>query len=232
MKELKKKLIAILMTGILATSLVACGNTNKIQEDICPGKTLGAEGQPMVRAEGFDPTVDMSFKTVDTNGNPVTNKIFEGSERGVYLVFWQTDNDKTIAELEKLNGLVDTAKEHQYKIVGVVMDGEKNAERAKDMAKDLKFENIIWNEEVASRYIGVEDFFSKEFHEDNKADLSQFNEMPKAGDPVSTRTNSRGQIQTSCTLVPIDAEKIEEIIKNNDSNATYGELLEQERGGK
>lgn len=244
MKKIIKKSIMILITGIIATSLVACSNTNgntkgildtnisEIQGDFCPGKELGPEGQPMTLAEGFDTTVDMSFKTVDTNGNPVTNEIFAGSEHGVYLIFWQTDNDKTIAELEKLNSLVDVAKEHKYKIVGVVMDGEKNSKKAKDIAKDLKFQNIIWNKEVASRYVGVEDFFSEEFHEANKENFSQFSEIPKVDDPVSTLANSRGQVQSSFVLVPMDAEKIEEMIKNNDSNATYEELLEQERAGK
>ena len=224
-----KKLITILLAGIIATSLVACSSTNKTDEEICPGKLLGDEGTPMTQAEGFDTTIDMAFNTVDTNGNPVTNEIFEGSERGVYLVFWQTDSEKTVAELEKLNNLVDTAKKYDYKIVGIVMDGDKNADKAKELTKDLNFENIVWNDEVASRYAGIDKFFSKKYYEENKETFEQFLETPNVGDPVSTFENSRGQLQSSCSLLPVKAEKIEETMKNNNYNATYEELVEQEK---
>lgn len=94
-------------------------------------------------AEGFDTTVDMSFTTTDTKGDTVTNDIFSGTDKGVWIVFWQTDNDKTAAELEKLNGMLDTAEKSGYKIVGVVMDGKDQPDKAKEMTEKLGFTNIV-----------------------------------------------------------------------------------------
>lgn len=184
----------------------------------------------MAMAEGFDQTVDMTFHTKDTNGTPVTNEIFSGTERGVWLVFWQTDNDKSLTELTRLNDMLPIAKENGYKIVGIVMDGEENSDKAKEMTTNLGFTNIIWNDEVASRYNGISNFFSKEFYENNKELYSQFIVMPNLGDPVSGLANSRGQLQSSCTMIPMSNEKIEEQWKNNNSNATFEELQEEAFG--
>lgn len=224
-----KKILSIAIAAMLALSLAGCGNTNSSSdEELCPGKQPGVAGNPPVLAEGFDTTVDMSFSTVDTNGNAVTNEIFAGTDHGVWLIFWQTDNDKTAAELEKLNGMLATAEENGYKIVGVVMDGKKNPEKAKEMTANLGFSNIVWNEEVAARYEGVGAFFTEEYHKENAENFANLKNPPKAGDPVSARTNSRGQMQSSCVLIPISETKIEEMWQNN-SNATYEELMEQER---
>lgn len=227
-----KKIITMLIAALLIVSLAGCTNTqDTADKDICPGKQLGDEGAPMTKAEGFDQTVDMSFNTVDTNGNPVTNNVFSGTERGTWLVFWQTDNHKSITELKRLNNMLPIAEENGYKVVGIVMDGERNSKKAKEMTSELNFTNIVWNDEVAARYDGISDFFSKEFYEKNKEMYAQFTVMPELGEPVSTRVNSRGQLQTSCSLVTISDKKIEGMWKNNDSNATYEELLEQERDG-
>ena len=223
-----KKVSAILLAALMTASLAGCvGGKPALDEDICPGKLLGDEGTPPVQAEGFDPTVDMSFTTVDTNGNPVSNEIFAGSDKGVWLVFWQTDNGKSETELKRLNDMLSTAEENGYKIVGVVMDGEKNGQKAKEMTLDLDFTNILWNGEVAARYSGVADFFTESFYKENQEDLEKMEPKPNLGDPISTRANSRGQIQTSCTLVPISNEKMEQLMKDNNSNATYEELQEQ-----
>lgn len=222
-----KKWIAILLAAIMALSLAACGTTEEydISENLCPGKQPGVSGNEPTQAEGFDPNEDMSFTTKDLTGNAVTNEIFAGTERGVWVLFWQTASKKSAAELEKLNGLVDVAAENGYKILSIVMDGEKNAETAKKMVTGLDFEHIVWNDSMALRFHGVEEFFTEEYYTDN-SDLLKELEF-EVGDPISTRTNSRGQIQSSCNLVQPTSEKIADILKNNDSNATYEELVNQ-----
>lgn len=223
-----KKIITILTASLLAFSLVGCSNTqNTVDEDICPGKQLGEEGIPPAMAEGFDLTVDMSFNTTDTNGNAITNEIFSEADKGVWLVFWQTNNDKSSAELKRLNDMLPIAKDNGYKIVGIVMDGEKNPDQAKEMTSELEFNNIIWNEEVASRFDGVAQFFSKEYYAENLETYQQFESIPDLGDPVSTYANSRGQIQSSCFLLPPSNEKIENIWKTINANASFDELQQQ-----
>lgn len=224
-----KKWIAILLTVTLAFSLAACGTKDEYDptDDLCPGKQPGVSGNAPTQVEGFDPNEDMSFTTKDVDGKTVTNEIFAGTERGVWLVFWQTDSKKSAAELEKLNGLTDIAAENGYKILGVVMDGEKNADKAKEMTNGLNFDNILWNDSMALRYEGIVDFFTKEYFEENKVIFEQFNPVPQLGNPISTRTNSRGQMQTACYLVQLESEKIVETWKNNDSNATYEELVNE-----
>lgn len=226
-----KKSITILLAAMMVLTLSACSGKEDYDptEDICPGKQPGVAGNAPVLAEGFDPNEDMSFTTADVNGNPVTNEVFAGTERGVWVVFWRTDNDKSEKELQKLNGLVDTANENGYKILGVVMDGEENADQAKEISNGLKFDNIIWNHSMSLIYEGIDAFFTKEYFEENKETIAQLDPVPKPGDPVSTRANSRGQLQSSCYLVPVGEEKLEEIWTNNDSNATYEELVNQER---
>lgn len=224
-----KKVFAILLAALMTASLAGCAGKQPPDEDICPGKLLGDEGTPPVMAEGFDATVDMSFTTVDTNADPVTNEVFAGTERGVWLVFWQTDNEKSATELARLNDMLPVAEENGYKIVGVVMDGEKNAAMAKEMTADLSFDNIIWNDEVATRYPGVADFFTESFYKENQEDLEKMEPKPNLGDPISTRANSRGQIQTSCALVPVSNEKMERLMQDNDSNITYEESLERDK---
>ena len=169
----------------------------------------------------------MSFTTVDTKGNSVTNEIFDGSERGVWLLFWETENEKSAAALAQLEGLLPDAEENGYKIIGVVMDGEENPETAAEMTADLHFDNLVWNNEMAQRYEGIIDFFNGTHYEENKQDYSQMNPQPHPGDPISTRTNSRGQIQTSCTLVPLTDEQILSRMQEFDSNMTYDELMEE-----
>lgn len=225
-----KKIIAILMAALMAASLAGCAGKQAAQDDdICPGKQPGVAGNPPVMAEGFDPTVDMRFTTVDTNGNFVTNEIFAGTEKGVWLVFWKTDNGKSESELKRMNDMLSTAEENGYKIVGIVMDGEKNTKKAKEMTADLKFTNIIWNDEVASRFDGVAQFFSKEYYDENLEEYEKFEAVPDFGDPVSTYANSRGQIQSSCYLVPPSNEKIEEMWKTINANASFEELQEQSK---
>lgn len=225
-----KKMIAILMAVLISASLAGCAGKQTAQDDeICPGKQSGAAGNAPVQAEGFDPTADMSFTTVDTDGNSVTNEIFAGTDKGVWLVFWQTDNDKSETELKRLNDMLAIAEENGYKIVGVVMDGEKNTKAAKEMAADLSFTNIIWNDEVASRFDGVAQFFSKEYYDENLETYEQLESAPDFGDPVSTYANSRGQIQSSCFLVPPSNEKIEDIWKTINANASFEELQEQNK---
>lgn len=223
-----KKLITMLMAVIITTSMIGCAKKQAVQdEDICPGKLLGDECSPMAMADGFDQTIDMTFHTKDTNGMSVTNEIFSGTEHGVWLIFWQTDNDKSLTALTQLNDMLPIAEENGYKVVGIVMDGEENFDKAKEMTTDLGFSNIIWNDEVASRYSGVSNFFSKEYYENNKELYSQITVMPNLGDPVSTMANSRGQLQSSCTLIPMSNEEIENKWRSIDSNATFEELMEQ-----
>jgi|GEM_PF-2395890 len=224
-----KKFISICLSGIVAISLTACSATKSSNNDeICPGKKPGAAGKPPVMAEGFDPNEKMDFSSVDLKGNKVTNNIFADCKRGTWLVFWQTDNDKSMAELKKLNEMLPIAKENGYKIVGIVIDGEKHLKKAKEMTSGIEFTNIIYNKEVAAIYKGVEQFFTEKYYKDNAKDLAQMTPQPKIGDPVTTRTNKRGQIQTSCYLVPVGKINLEEIWKKNDSNLTYEGLKDQE----
>lgn len=223
-----KRFPALAVALLTVLSLTGCGNSPAPQnEDICPGKQVGSEGVSPTRAEGFDETEDMSFTTVDTRGNSVTDEIFDGSKRGVWLLFWQTGNEKSAAALAQLERLLPDAEENGYKIIGVVMDGEKYPEAAADMTDDLHFDNLIWNDEMAQRYEGISDFFDGTHYEENQEDYAQMNPRPHPGDPISTRTNSRGQLQTACTLVPLTDEQILSRIKEFDSNMTYDELMEE-----
>lgn len=223
-----KRFPAFVAALLAVLTLVGCGNSSAPQnEDICPGKQVGSEGVSPTRAEGFDETEDMRFTTVDTKGNTVTNEIFHGSERGVWLLFWQTDNEKSASALAQLEGLLPEAQKNGYKVIGVVMDGEKHSEAAANMTANLHFDNLIWNDEMAQRYDGVIDFFAGTHYEKNKEDYDQMEPKPRPGDPISTRTNSRGQIQTSCTLVPLTDEQILSRMQEIDSNMTYDELMEQ-----
>lgn len=230
-----KRFLTVLLTVALTLSLTGCGakeeaalpedTTVVTGGDFCPGKLVGPEGTPMTPAAGFDETEDMSFTTVDVHGNTVTNDIFAGTDRGIWVVFWLADSDKSAAELIKLDGLTDKAAEYGYKILGVVMDGEKHADKARELAGELTFDNIIWNDSMALRYDGVWKFFTPEFYEENAENFAGLDSAPALGNPISTRTNSRGQIQTSCALVPLSEEKLTETWKDNDSNATYEELV-------
>lgn len=223
------KRFAVLTIALLTLlSLVGCGNSSAPQdEDICPGKQIGSEGVPVTPADGFDETEDMSFTTVDTKGNSVTNEVFAGSERGVWLLFWETDNEKSAAALAQLEGLLPDAEENGYKIIGVVMDGEKNPKAAADMTVDLHFDNLIWNDEMAQRYDGITGFFDGTVYENNKEDFDNLDSSPIPGDPISTRANSRGQIETSCTFVPLTDDQIVSQMQKFDSNMTYEEALQE-----
>ena len=223
-----KRFPAFAAAFLTVLSLAGCGNLSAPQnEDICPGKQVGAEGVPVIKAEGFDETEDMSFTTADTKGNSVTNEIFNGSERGVWLLFWETDNENSREALAQLERLLPDAKENGYKMIGVVMDGEKHPETAAKMTAELHFDNLIWNDEMAQRYEGIMDFFDGTHYEKNKEDYAQMNPKPHPGDPISTRTNSRGQLQTSCTLVSLTDEQILSRMQEIDSNMTYDELMEE-----
>lgn len=226
-----KKMMMLFTTALLVLSLAGCtsGQQGAVDEDICPGKQIGDESVPMTKAEGFDPTVDMSFTTKDIEGNIVANEVFAGTERGAWLVFWQTDNDKSAAELARLDALREVAEENGYQIVGVVMDGEKNAEKAKEMSADMGFLNIVWNDEVDKRFSEVGDFFTKEYYDANQEMYEQLTVKPNLGDPVSTYTNSKGQIQSSCILVPISDEKLKAVWKEIDANATYEDLIAKDQ---
>ena len=233
-----KKSLTLLLTFLLTLSLAACGTKEEYDptDDICPGKQPGVAGNEPVRAEGFDSDEDMSFETKDCKGNIVTNEIFSGTEHGVWMLFWETSSKKSVTELQTLNSMVDIAAKNGYKILGVVIDGEKNEKKAAEMTADLNFDNIIWNDSMAVHYPGIEDFFTKEYYEENKENFQGLDPMPALGNPVSTRTNSRGQVQTSCFLVPMEKNELERIWENNDSNASYEELIKQGediiKGGK
>ncbi len=144
-----KRFPAFAAAFLTVLSLAGCGNLSVPQnEDICPGKQVGAEGVPVMKAEGFDETEDMSFTTADTKGNSVTNEIFNGSERGGWLLFWETDNENSREALAQLERLLPDAKENGYKMIGVVMDGEKHPETAAKMTADLHFATKIGSEGV------------------------------------------------------------------------------------
>lgn len=226
------KIISLILAALLALlSLTGCTGASDPQgsEDICPGKLIGDEGVEPVRAAGLDPEEDMDFATVDTDGNPVDNRVFAEGERGVWLLFWQTDSEKSAAALAQLEALLPQAEENGYQIVGVVMDGGQHPEKAAQMTGGLHFVNLVWNEEMAKRYDGILAFFDGTRYEADREDYEHMDPQPLPGDPVSTRANSRGQIQTSCTLVPLTDEQIVTRMRETDSNMTYEELLEESR---
>ena len=226
------KIISLILAALLALlSLTGCTGASDPQgsEDICPGKLIGDEGVEPVRAAGLDPEEDMGFATVDTDGNPVDNRVFAEGERGVWLLFWQTDSEKSAAALAQLEALLPQAEENGYQIVGVVMDGGRHPEEAAQMTGGLHFVNLVWNEEMAKRYDGIMAFFDGTRYEADREDYEHMDPQPVPGDPVSTRANSRGQIQTSCTLVPLTDGQIVTRMRETDSNMTYEELLEESR---
>lgn len=226
------KIISLILAALLALlSLTGCTGASDPQgsEDICPGKLIGDEGVEPVRAAGLDPEEDMGFATVDTDGNPVDNRVFAEGERGVWLLFWQTDSEKSAAALAQLEALLPQAEENGYQIVGVVMDGGQHPEKAAQMTGGLHFVNLVWNEEMAKRYDGIMAFFDGTRYEADREDYEHMHPQPVPGDPVSTRANSRGQIQTSCTLVPLTDGQIVTRMRETDSNMTYEELLEESR---
>lgn len=226
------KIISLILAALLALlSLTGCTGASDPQgsEDICPGKLIGDEGVEPVRAAGLDPEEDMGFATVDTDGNPVDNRVFAEGERGVWLLFWQTDSEKSAAALAQLEALLPQAEENGYQIVGVVMDGGQHPEKAAQMTGGLHFVNLVWNEEMAKRYDGIMAFFDGTRYEADREDYEHMDPQPVPGDPVSTRANSRGQIQTSCTLVPLTDGQIVTRMRETDSNMTYEELLEESR---
>lgn len=224
------KRISLMLAALLALlSLAGCTSASNPQSSggICPGKLLGDEGVEPIRAAGMDPTENMDFNTVDTCGNPVTNQVFADNERGVWLMFWQTDSEKSAAALAQLEALLPQAEEQGYQIVGVVMDGGQHPEKAAQMTDGLHFVNLVWNEEMAKRYDGIMAFFDGTRYEADREDYEHMDPQPLPGDPVSTRANSRGQIQTSCTLVPLTDGQIVTRMRETDSNMTYEELLEE-----
>lgn len=226
------KRISLILAALLALlSLAGCTGASASQgsEDICPGKLMGDGGVEPVRAAGLDPEEDMGFATVDTAGNPVDNRVFAEGERGVWLLFWQTDSEKSAAALAQLEALLPQAEENGYQIVGVVMDGGQHPEKAARMTENLHFVNLVWNGEMAKRYDGIMAFFDGTRYEADREDYEHMDPQPLPGDPVSTRANSRGQIQTSCTLVPLTDEQIVTRMRETDSNMTYEELLEESR---
>lgn len=226
------KRISLILAALLALlSLTGCTGASDPQSsgDVCPGKLIGDEGVEPVPVAGMDPTENMDFNTVDTHGNPVSNQVFADNERGVWLLFWQTDNEKSTAALAQLEALLPQTEEYGYQIVGVVMDGGQHPEKAAQMTENLHFVNLVWNEEMAKRYDGILAFFDGTRYEEDREDYENMDPQPVPGDPVSTRANSRGQIQTSCTLVPLTDEQIVTRMRETDSNMTYEELLEESR---
>ena len=224
------KRISLMLAALLALlSLAGCTGASGPQSsgDICPGKLVGEEGVPMAPVAGLDPTENMDFTTVDTNGNPVSNQVFADNERGAWLLFWQTDSEKSASALAQLEALLHQAEENGYQIVGVVMDGGQNPEKAARMTDGLHFVNLAWNEEVAKRYDGIPAFFDGTLYEEDPEVYERLDPPSLPGDPVSTRANSRGQLQTSCTLAPLTDEQILSQMRKFDSNMTMEELLEQ-----
>ena len=163
---MKRILSVILLIGILFTTFVGCSSNPTIEETIkavedgkltysdavekgyITNEYLEENGYVMEAANKVVSAPKLnSFTSTDINGEEVTQEIFKNSENGVYVVFWNTDNEDSVKEINELNEIYETAVQNKYEIVGIVIDKD-NAEAAKEIAKDIKFKNVLFNDEM------------------------------------------------------------------------------------
>ena len=207
---MKRILSVILLIGILSTAFVGCSSKPTIEEivqaveegkltfsDAIEKGYLTEKDVDEYRKENgliekaLNKVVSApklnSFTTTDTNGEEVTQEIFKNGENGVYVVFWDTSNEDAIKEVNELNEIYETAIENKYEIVGIVVDKE-NAEAAKEIAKDIKFKNVLFNDEM-------------------KKSLANGLDMIK-NLPISVYSNSNGDLITAWYIGVTDKEKL------------------------
>lgn len=169
---MKRILSAILLIGILITTFVGCSSKPTIEETIQAvedGKLTFSEAVEkgyitdeyleengyiveMVDKVAAAPKLN-NFTTTDIKGEEVTQEVLKNGEKGVYVVFWNTDNEDAMKEINELNEIYETAVENKYEIVGIVVDNDK-VEVAKEIAKDIKFKNIFLNDEMKETLAG------------------------------------------------------------------------------
>ncbi|MCM1991326.1 peroxiredoxin family protein [Oceanirhabdus seepicola] len=216
---MKRSLSVILLIGIVSTVFVGCQSKPTTQETlqaVSEGKLTyndaiekGYITKEYLEENGYmqeagdkiasAPKLN-NFTTTDINGEEVTQEVFKNGENGVYVIFWNTSNEDSITEINELNKIYEKAVENEFEIVGVVVDSDK-AESAKEIAKNIKFKNILLNDEM-------------------KETLGKGLEMLE-NLPIAVYSNSNGDLITAWYIGVTDKEKV---IKSWEKSSSLNEI--------
>ncbi|WP_432408427.1 TlpA family protein disulfide reductase [Wukongibacter sp. M2B1] len=147
-----KKLITVMLCIFLFIGLTACGKTE--EPEVKPDEETNIEENAQENTEesiGEDDSFEKNpvagkvigeFSAEDLDGNTVTNKVFEENDLTV-LNIWGTFCGPCIEEIPELEEIQNHFKDKKVKVIGLVIDKEK--EEAINIMKQVeaKYTNII-----------------------------------------------------------------------------------------
>lgn len=152
-----KKLITILLSGMLVLSLAGCRSApsdDKIKDALAEGKitiedakSKGWIDDKWIKAN-YNPVKGKSkiylfdpFETTYLDGTPASSSIIEGE---MCLVFFNTQQEDTLEKLKIYNDVSGQMKELGVPILGIITDPDVTA--AKEKLADIKFPVIVYND--------------------------------------------------------------------------------------
>lgn len=160
-----KKMTIILLSGVLAFSLVGCNSTpsdEKIKSALAEGtitvedaKNKGWIDDEWI-AENFSPIEAQTkiqmfdpFETTYLDGASASSAIIEGD---MCLVFFNTQQEDTLEKLKVYNDVSAQMEELGVPILGIITD--QDTEAAKEKLTDIKFPIIVYNDAMQKSLAG------------------------------------------------------------------------------
>lgn len=168
-----KKIMTILLSGMLVFSLTGCSSNpsdEKIKDALAEGKitiedakSKGWIDEEWIKAN-YKPIEAKSkiylfepFETTYLDGTPVSSTIIEGT---MCLVFFNTEQADTLEKLKVYNEVSDQMKELGVPILGIITD--KDVAAAKEKLSDIKFPVIVYNEAMLEAFEGYDEIINQD----------------------------------------------------------------------
>lgn len=169
-----KKLFAILLSGIMLLSLVACGGTpsdKKIKAALDDGtitiedaKEKGWIDEAWIE-DNFKPIDAKSkihlfeeFQTTYLDGSPTSSDIISGK---MCLVFFDTTQPQAMEKLKVFEEINEQLKEIGVPVLGIITD--KDVEAAKEKLSTVLFPVIVCNDEMQKSLVEYNQLLDSEF---------------------------------------------------------------------
>lgn len=158
-----KRMMAALLSAVLALSLAGCGATpsdEQIKEALAEGtitvedaKSRGWIDDEWINAN-YQPIEGKSkiylfepFETTYLDGSPASSTIIEGT---MCLVFFNTEQPDTLEKLKPYHEASGQMKELGVPILGIITD--KDVDAAKERLSELNFPVIVYNEAMLAAF--------------------------------------------------------------------------------